>query len=77
MLMRDQRAMIIRHIHYASERETQTETQEKQAPEELQSEEVKRSVWKQMCTSTGRHRQPERIRDCHESKEDFLWRKWS
>lgn len=36
-----------------------------------------RSVWKQMCTSTGRHRQPERSRDCHESKEDFLWRKWS
>jgi len=61
MLMRDQRAMIIRHIHYASERETQTETQEKQASEELQSEEVKRSVWKQMCTSTGRHRQPERV----------------
>lgn len=41
MLMRDQRAMIIRHIHYASERETQTETQEKQASEELQSEEEK------------------------------------
>ncbi len=33
--------MIIRHIHYASERETQTETQEKQASEELQSEEEK------------------------------------
>lgn len=36
MFMRDQRAMIIQHIHYASEREreTHTETQEKQASEE-------------------------------------------